>query len=71
MEALQAAVLETVADPQRIAQGSHGELIAVREVAEGRWLAAVYREIAADGFIVTAFVTRRARWFERREQLWP
>jgi hypothetical protein len=52
-------------------QGYLHELAAVREIEEGKWLVAVYREIGEDGFIITAFLTRRARWFERREQVWP
>jgi hypothetical protein len=31
----------------------------------------VYRELQEDGFIVTAFLTRRIRSLDRRGQLWP
>ena len=31
----------------------------------------VYRELKDDGFIITAFVTRRVRSLAKRKQLWP
>jgi hypothetical protein len=31
---------------------------------------AVYRELERDGFIITAFLTRRIHSLERREVLW-
>lgn len=65
------ALLEVVGDPYRVIEGGQGEMIAVREVEEGKWLVAIYRETDDDGFIITAFLTRRTRWFERRRQLWP
>ena len=71
METLRDAVLEAVGEPQRVLKGGEGELIAIHEIEEGKWLVVVYREIGEDGFIITAFLTRRARWFGRREQVWP
>jgi hypothetical protein len=64
-------VLETVAEPGRILQGGEGELLAVRELEVGKFLVVVYRELETDGFIITAFVTRRAASLDRRKQLWP
>ncbi|WP_447862412.1 hypothetical protein [Nitrospira calida] len=64
-------VLEAVAEPGRILQGGEGELLAVRELAVGKFLVVVYRELETDGFIITAFVTRRAASLNRRKQLWP
>jgi hypothetical protein len=43
----------------------------VREVERGKHLVVVYREQEHDGFIITAFVTRRLRWLEGRERIWP
>jgi hypothetical protein len=31
----------------------------------------VYRELGKDGFVITAFSTRRLRSFEKRKQVWP
>ena len=65
-------VLETVAEPLRIYAGSQGEMIAVREVGSGKFLVVIYKEIdSQDGFVITAFWTRRLRQLERRRLLWP
>jgi len=64
-------VLEAVSDPSFVLAGNHGELIAVREVGEGKFLVAVYRELADDGFVITAFLTHRGSAFSRRERVWP
>ena len=68
---LKLEVLETVACPERILTGAGGELLAAREVEAGKFLVVVYRELKSDGFIITAFLTRRIRSLNRREQVWP
>ena len=64
-------VLQTIAHPDRVLAGGAGELLAVREVETGKWLIVVYKEMEDDGFIITAFLTRRAASLNRRQQLWP
>ena len=64
-------VLETLADPSRIVAGKHGELMAVQEMADGKHLIVVYREQQMDGFVITAFLTRRTDALGRRGQIWP
>lgn len=68
---LRGEVLKAVGDPLRIVEGGGRALLAVREVELGKYLVVVYREIAGDGFVITAFLTRRIRSVERRKQLWP
>ena len=68
---MRSEVLETVADPSRVYSGEGGELMAAREVEAGKHLVAVYREVGDDGFVITAFLTRRLQYLERRRQLWP
>jgi hypothetical protein len=68
---MRADVLGTVATPSAIYQGGAGELLAAHEVQAGKWLVVVYRESSRDGFIITAFLTRRTRSLERRKKLWP
>jgi len=46
-------------------------MLALRELELGKFLVVVYRELVGDGFVITAFVTRRLRSIERRKQLWP
>lgn len=64
-------VLETIEDPVVICRGNAGECLAVREVESSKYLAVVYRELSTDdGFVITAFLTRRKRQLERRQILW-
>ena len=68
---LRSAIVETVSHPERIVLGGDGEHLAIREWETGKHLVVVYREYADDGFIITAFLTRRVRSLEKRRQLWP
>lgn len=68
---LQSNVVETVSHPDRVLLGGDGELLAVREIEVGKHLVVVYREQDNDGFIITAFLTRRIRSLEKRRQVWP
>lgn len=64
-------VLETVEEPEVIYEGKAGECIAVRVVEEGKYLVVVYRESSKDdGFVITAFLTRRRKQLERRRKIW-
>ena len=71
LEGLHLAVLEAVSEPERVLVGGAGELLAVRTHEPGKWLVVVYREAEDDGYIITAFLTRRFRSLDRRTQLWP
>lgn len=64
-------MMSAIADPVRIVAGGEGELLALRELELGKFLVVVYRELVDDGFVITAFLTRRLRSIERRKQLWP
>jgi hypothetical protein len=64
-------VLETVGHPERILLGGAGEHLAIREMEEGKHLVVIYREGIEDGFVITAFVTRRVRSLVKRRQVWP
>lgn len=46
------------------------ELIAVRELKKEKFLAVIYRELNHDGFIITAFLTKRIKSLSRRKQIW-
>jgi len=60
-----------VSNPQQILAGGADELLAVREIEPGKCLVAVYKELQQDGFVITAFVTRRLASLERRRKVWP
>jgi hypothetical protein len=64
-------VLDTISRPERVFSGPQGEKLAIKAVEAGKWMVVVYREFDADGFIITAFLTRRLRSLERRNQIWP
>jgi len=64
-------VLNTVANPLRIVTGHGGELLAFQEVESGKYLVVAYRELTQDGFIITAFLTRRIQTLNRRTMIWP
>lgn len=69
---LREEVLETVAAAERVLAGGAGELLAVRHVESDKALVVVYKETDPDdGFIITAFLTRRLERLDRRPQLWP
>ncbi|MBC7837491.1 MAG: hypothetical protein H7Y39_02450 [Nitrospiraceae bacterium] len=68
---LRSEVLDAVVQPERIVLGGDGEHLAIREVEEGKHLVVIYREGTDDGFIITAFVTRRVRSLVKRRQVWP
>jgi hypothetical protein len=64
-------VLGTVAWPEFIVKGEKDELLAITTVTKGKYLVVVYREASSiDGFVITAFLTRRIRQIERRELIW-
>ena len=65
-------ILETVESPEVIYRGATGECIALREIEKDKCIIAIYRELSKkDGFIITAFLTRKKQQFERRIKLWP
>ena len=65
-------LLETLEDPEAIYEGTSGEYLAVKEIEEGKYLVIVYKEVSKeDGFVITAFLTRRKTQLERRRKIWP
>ncbi len=72
LEELRREVLLTVRSPHKVLLGSGGELLAIREITAGKFLVVVYRETGpGDGFIITAFLTRKVRQLEKRAIVWP
>jgi hypothetical protein len=68
---LKLEILETIEKPEKVFQGNDGEHLAARPIGSGKWVVVVYREKGDDGFVITAFLTRRTRSLEKRKQLWP
>jgi|ERR1035438_1764187 hypothetical protein len=64
-------VLEAIEKPEKVFAGNEGERLAARPIGSGKWVVVVYREKSDDGFVITAFLTRRIRSLQKRKQLWP
>lgn len=64
-------VLETIEKPEKVFAGNDGEQLAARPIGAGKWVVVVYREKKDDGFVITAFLTRRMRSLQKRKQIWP
>jgi len=46
--------------------------MAIREIESGKYIAVIYKELnKEDGFIITAFLTRRIKQIKRRGKIWP
>ena len=67
----QSEVLTTIQYPEKISEGNKNELLAIKEITTGKYLVVVYLELLNDGFIITAYLTRRLRSLAKRTQLWP
>ncbi len=61
-----------IEEPEAVYEGKEGELLAVREIERGKYLVVIYKEVSgADGFVITAFLTRRFAQIARRTKKWP
>ncbi len=63
-------VLETIEDPDAVARGKTGELLALKAL-EGRTLVVAYKETSKkDGFVITAFFTTQPDRIRKRGLIW-
>ena len=62
-------VVLTVAEPDIITAGWEEEVVAIRKF-KGQDLAVIYKEEGRDGFLITAFLTRSRKYFEKRGIIW-
>jgi len=62
-------VLKTVEDANYVIKGYKDALIALQEVSKKKYLAVVYKEFTDDGFIITAYFTRKIK-LEIEEIVW-
>ena len=64
-------VLETIQEPSAVFEGNAGEFLAAREIETGKYIIVTYRELTQeDGFIITAFLTKRWKQMERSKKIW-
>ena len=66
-------ILSVIEAPDAIYEGTNGECIAMKKWQNSKYLVVVYREIPGkrDGFVITAFHTKRPQSVTKRKQLWP
>ena len=62
-------VLKTVEEPDCIIEGYGGALIALTQMLKNKFLAVVYKESENNGFIITAYFTRRIK-IEKEVIIW-
>lgn len=68
---LRQIVVQAVGQPERVLESSTGERMAIRAYEPGKYMVVIYLENPHNGFVVTAFLTRRTAWLDKRRQLWP
>ena len=68
----QSDVLQTVQEAVQVFEGANGEFLAARPLDSNRVLVVVYRELKTnDGFVITAFITKRLTSLAKRKLIWP
>ncbi len=63
-------VLETLGEPEAIFEGKTGEFIAIRNISDKKYIMVIYKELNNDGFVITAFLTKRLKQMEKRRMIW-
>lgn len=62
-------VLKSIEDPDYVIKGYSGAQISLKEVKPQKFLAVIFKEIQNDGFVITAYFTRKIK-LEKEEILW-
>jgi hypothetical protein len=63
-------VLVTVERPDLVIEGGNSELLAAVFYRKDKLLVVVYKEEISDGFVITAFFTKRIQSMLKRKILW-
>ena len=63
-------VLEAVGEPEAIYAGNDDECIAVRNLKDEKYIIVIYKVFDDDGFVITAFLTKRIKQMEKRRRIW-
>ena len=61
-------VLEAIHSPDWVTKGYRGSFVAWKGYGRRGYLAVIYKELDDDGFIITAFFTRKPK---KRGKIWP
>ncbi len=66
-------ILEAIEQPDLIYEGKNEELLAVKEFDKTtpKFIVVIYKETdKADGFIITAFISKRRHEFDKKKLIW-
>jgi hypothetical protein len=62
-------VLLTISEPDWITEGKAGVLVSWREISRNKYICALYKEVSRkDGFVITAFLTKKPK---KEPKIWP
>jgi hypothetical protein len=67
---LQAEIVQTIENPDKILKGNDGELLAIKIIKDNKYLVTIYKEEQEDGFVITAYLTRRINSLNKRKEVW-
>lgn len=66
------SVINAISTPESIRLGNNNEYLALKKANDNKYIVVVYRETnKKDGFVITAFLTKRIKQIQRRPQVWP
>jgi hypothetical protein len=63
-------ILSAIESPDYLLEGWKDEILAVKQIAIGKMIVVVYKEELDEGFIITAYTTRRVSWLSKRRRIW-
>jgi hypothetical protein len=67
---LQSEILQAIENPDKILEGNNGELLAIKLLGDNKYLVTIYKEAEEDGFVITAYLTKRINSLNKRKELW-
>jgi len=66
-------ILEVIENPETVYEGNDDAKIAIKEL-QGRldkFVVVIYKEVSADdGFVITAYLSKKKQEFQRKKVLW-
>ncbi len=62
-------VVKTIENPDIITAGWEDEIVAIKKFGK-QDIAVIYKENKLEGFVITAFLTRSRKYFEKRGVIW-
>ena len=67
---LQPEIIQTIEDPDKILEGNNNELLAIKMLSDNKHLVTIYKEVQEDGFVITAYLTKRINSLNKRKEVW-